>query len=78
MKYMMFVCVEEDTELTPEESLEIGPATEACVAEMDGRGVRLQGNQLAPVTDATTPAADAVPSAQRHGIAATSVNRRAR
>ena len=54
MKYMMFVCVEESTELTPEESREIGPATEAWVAEMDGRGVRLQGNQLAPVTDATT------------------------
>ena len=46
MKYMMFVCVEEDTELTPEESREIGPATEAWVAEMDGRGVRLQGNRL--------------------------------
>jgi len=54
MKYMMFVCVEEDTELTPEESREIGPATEAWVAEMDGRGVRLQGNQLAPITDAAT------------------------
>ena len=54
MKYMMFVCVEEDTELTPEESREIGPATEAWVAEMDGRGVRLEGNQLAPITDATT------------------------
>ena len=54
MKYMMFVCVEESTELTPEESQEIGPATEAWVAEMDGRGVRLQGDQLAPVTDATT------------------------
>ena len=54
MKYMMFVCVEEDTELSPEESRQIGPDTEAWVAEMDGRGVRLQGNQLAPVTDATT------------------------
>ena len=53
MKYMMFVCVEESTELTPEESQQIGPDTEAWVAEMDGRGVRLGGNQLAPVTDAT-------------------------
>ena len=54
MKYMMFVCVEEATELTPEQAAQIGPDTEAWVAEMDGRGVRLQGNQLAPVTDATT------------------------
>lgn len=54
MKYMMFVCVEESTELTPEQSQWIGPATEAWVAEMDGRGVRLQGNQLASVQDATT------------------------
>jgi hypothetical protein len=54
MKYMMFVCVEESTELTPEQRQWIGPATEAWVAEMDGRGVRVQGNQLAPVQDATT------------------------
>jgi hypothetical protein len=54
MKYMMFVCVDESIELTPEESREMGPATEAWVREMDGRGVRLQGNELARVQDATT------------------------
>jgi len=32
----------------------MGPATEAWVAEMDGRGVRLQGHPLRPVSDATT------------------------
>jgi hypothetical protein len=54
MKYMMFVCVDESTELTAQERAEIGPATEAWVVEMEGRGVRLQGNKLAHVADATT------------------------
>ena len=54
MKYMMLVCVAEGTELSPEESARIGPDTEAWVEEMDRRGVRLQGNQLRPVSDATT------------------------
>jgi hypothetical protein len=54
MKYLMFVCVEEPVELDPAEAATIGPDTEAWVQEMGGRGVRLQGNQLAPVQDATT------------------------
>ena len=54
MKYMMLVCVAEGTELSPEESARIGPDTEAWVEEMDRRGIRLQGNQLRPVSDATT------------------------
>ena len=54
MKYMMFVCVAEGVELSPEESVQIVPATEAWVEEMDGRGVRVQGEQLRPVSDATT------------------------
>jgi hypothetical protein len=54
MKYMMFVCVDESIELSPQEQREMGPATEAWVEEMDGRGVRLQGNQLAREADATT------------------------
>ena len=54
VKYMMLVCVAEGTELSPEEAALIGPATEAWVKEMDGRGVRLQGDQLRPVSDATT------------------------
>ena len=51
---MMLVCVAEGTELTPEESARIGPDTEAWVEEMGRRGVRLQGSQLRPVSDATT------------------------
>lgn len=54
MRYMLLVCRDESTELDPEEKAKIGPDTESWVAEMDGRGVRLQGQQLAPIIDATT------------------------
>ena len=54
MKYMMLVCVMEGTELSPEEAARIGPDTEAWVQEMDRRGIRLDGQQLRPVSDATT------------------------
>jgi hypothetical protein len=54
VKYMMLVCAADDVELSAEEQAQIGPATEAWVAEMDGRGVRVEGEQLAPVRAATT------------------------
>jgi len=54
VKYMMLVCVTEGTQLSPEESAQIGPATEAWVQEMDGRGIRLEGEQLRSASDATT------------------------
>jgi hypothetical protein len=54
VKYMMLVCVDESVELSPEERAQIGPAAEAWVQEMDGRGLRLQGERLRPVSDATT------------------------
>jgi hypothetical protein len=54
VKYMMLVCVMEGTELSPEEAARIGPDTEAWVEEMDRRGIRLDGQQLRPVSDATT------------------------
>ena len=54
MKYMMLVCRDESVELSPEERAQMGPATEAWVEEMDRRGVRLQGDRLRPVSDATT------------------------
>ena len=54
MKYMMFVCVGEGVELSPEDSAQVGPATDAWVEEMDGRGVRVEGHELRPVSDATT------------------------
>jgi hypothetical protein len=54
MKYVMFVCVDPSVELGPEEAATIGPGTESWVQEMDGRGVRLQGDRLAAVDDART------------------------
>ncbi len=54
MRYLMLVCVDEDVELTAEQGREMGRATDAWVQEMDGRGVRLEGNRLRPVSDATT------------------------
>jgi hypothetical protein len=54
MKYMMLVCVDPSVELSESERATIGPDTEAWVQEMDGRGVRVQGNQLGRSADATT------------------------
>ncbi len=54
MNYVMLVCRDPSIELSPEQRATIGPEVEAWVKEMDGRGVRLQGQQLAGVQDATT------------------------
>ena len=55
MKYMLLICGEGGgPKLTPEEAAEIGPATDVWVEEMGRRGIRLEGSQLAPVSDATT------------------------
>jgi hypothetical protein len=54
MKYMLLICSDESTELTPEEQAEIGPTMDAWLKDVDGRGVRLLGSQLCPVSDATT------------------------
>lgn len=54
MKYMLMICRDEGVALTPQEGAEMGRATDAWIAETDGRGVRLLGNRLRPVADATT------------------------
>jgi hypothetical protein len=54
MKYMLFICADESAELTAEEQAEIGPTMDAWLKDVDGRGARLLGNQLRPVSDATT------------------------
>lgn len=54
MRYLMLVCVEEAVELPDEEKATIGPEVEAWVNEMDARGVRVQGQELASARDATT------------------------
>jgi hypothetical protein len=53
MKFLMLVCRDESIEFTPEDRRNIGPQVQAWVSEMEERGVRLQGDVLAPV-DATT------------------------
>jgi hypothetical protein len=45
---MLFMCVDPDVEVVDADPVE------PWVAEMDGRGVRLDGNRLQPVSDATT------------------------
>jgi hypothetical protein len=54
MKYLLFICVDDDVELTPEQEAEMPGRTQAWLDEMEGRGVRLDGQRLRPVTDATT------------------------
>ena len=54
MRYLMLVCVAEDLQLSPAESAEMDRATMAWVTEMDGRGVRVTGQALRSVSDATT------------------------
>ena len=46
MRYMILVCLGEDFQMGPQDQAEIGPATDAWVKEMDGRGARLFGSQL--------------------------------
>jgi hypothetical protein len=53
MKYLMFVCVDEAL-ATPEATQDIERDAMAWVEEMDGRGVRLQGNRLEEISTATT------------------------
>ena len=54
MRYLLLICADETLQLSPEESAAIPAATQAWVAEMDGRGVRLQGEPLRPVSEAST------------------------
>ena len=54
MRYMLLVCVTEGVELSPEDGAQVGLATDAWVEEMDGRGIRVAGHELRPVSDATT------------------------
>ena len=52
MRYLLFIGRDEQIAIGPDDRMR--ESTEAWVEEMDGRGVRLQGNRLAAVTDATT------------------------
>ena len=50
MKYLMFVCTDPEPDTDSTEM----PDVDAWVAENDATGRRLQGNELAPTTAATT------------------------
>jgi hypothetical protein len=54
MKYLLMICADETTELSEQEAAAMPGATESWVQRMDARGVRLQGDRLRPVSDATT------------------------
>jgi hypothetical protein len=54
MKYLLFIGGDETMELSAEDGARMQVDTEAWVTEMDGRGVRLQGNRLGRTSDATT------------------------
>jgi hypothetical protein len=54
MKYMLFMSVDKSVTLDTEQRAAIPAAVGAWVTEMDARGVRLQGDVLAPISDATT------------------------
>jgi hypothetical protein len=56
MKYLLLVCVAQNPQLTPEDRASIPGAVEDWVAEMDRRGVRLEGQELRPVSEAATVA----------------------
>jgi hypothetical protein len=54
MKYMLLICADENVALDDEQQEQVRKATEAWVADTGGRGVRLEGHRLRPVSDATT------------------------
>jgi hypothetical protein len=54
MRYMLMICRDESVALTPEQGADMARSTDTWISEMDGRGVRLLGQRLRPVADATT------------------------
>ena len=54
MQYMLLIGGDETMDLGPEGEAQMQAGAEAWVREMDGRGVRLQGDRLGLSTAATT------------------------
>jgi hypothetical protein len=54
MKFMLFTYRDPDVQLTPEQRATVPAAVGAWCEEMDGRGVRLMGHVLAPLSEART------------------------
>lgn len=53
-RYVLLVCIGEDFAMGPQDRAEMGPATDAWVKEMDGKGLRLLGSPLEDVDQART------------------------
>jgi hypothetical protein len=51
---MMLVCADESAELSPEEQAKVGPRFDAWFKDVTSRGIRLDGDRLQSVSDATT------------------------
>jgi hypothetical protein len=54
MRYLLLICQDETALSTPAERAAMARDTQAWIAEMDGHGVRLLGEALAPVSETTT------------------------
>jgi hypothetical protein len=54
VKYMMFVVADPDAAAEGNEPLEGDPTIDQWVDDLDGRGKRLMGDRLRPISDATT------------------------
>jgi hypothetical protein len=54
VKYMMLVCADESLELSPEEQAKAGPRFDAWFKDVTSRGIRLDGERLQSVSNATT------------------------
>jgi hypothetical protein len=54
VRYLLMVCSESSLGLTAEEAIQLQTDVLAWVSEMDSRGVRVVGDRLRPVSDATT------------------------
>lgn len=54
MRFLMLVCRDESIPFSPEDRATIGEDVQAWVSEMEQRGVRLQGDVLAPLEQTTT------------------------
>jgi hypothetical protein len=54
MRYLLLICRDETTRFSPGERAAMARDTQAWAEEMDGRGVRVLGEPLRPVSEATT------------------------
>ena len=70
MRLLMLVCRDETIEFTPEDRQRIGPEVQAWVTEMEERGVRLQGDVLAPATTTVTVSVRGGETADKHSRSA--------